>query len=69
MIVVYAQWHSEIMTVLQGDFEEELRRMSVCGSPDAAHRYELEVGGQGPIPRKEHELLRVRYFRRRARRS
>jgi hypothetical protein len=29
MIVVCAQWQSEIMTVLQGDFEEELRRMSV----------------------------------------
>jgi hypothetical protein len=29
MIVVCVQWQSEIMTVLQGDFEEELRRMSV----------------------------------------
>jgi len=29
MIVVCAQWQIEIMTVLQGDFEEELRRMSV----------------------------------------
>lgn len=29
MIVVCAQWQSELMTALQGDFEEELRRMSV----------------------------------------
>jgi len=29
MIVVCAQWQSEVMTVLQGDFEEELRRMSL----------------------------------------
>jgi len=29
MIMVYAQWQSEIMTVLQGDFEEEPRGVSV----------------------------------------
>jgi hypothetical protein len=27
MIVVWEQWQSEFMTVLLGDFEEELRRM------------------------------------------
>jgi hypothetical protein len=57
MIVVCAQWQSEVMAVLQGDFEEELRRMSVDrsfdrprlpdpytpgGSPDLAYRHELE---------------------------
>jgi hypothetical protein len=58
MIVVCAQWQSEVMTVLQGDFEEELRRMSVDrpvegpglrepytprGSPSRAYRHELEL--------------------------
>lgn len=53
MIAVYAQWQSEIMAALQGDFEEELRRISVdppfhrprrleanapSGAPDAALR-------------------------------
>jgi hypothetical protein len=57
MIVVCAQWQSEVMTVLQGDFEEELRRMSVdrpfyrprlrdpCtprGSADIAYRHESD---------------------------
>jgi hypothetical protein len=51
--MVSPQWQSEFMTVLQGDFEEELRRMSLdrgfgprklrdscvsCGAPDAARR-------------------------------
>jgi hypothetical protein len=80
MIVVYAQWHSEIMAVLQGDFEEELRCMSVDRGVDrrkprdssasyGAHRYELEVDGQRPVLPKVHELLRIRYFGRRVRRS
>jgi hypothetical protein len=58
MIVVCAQWQSEIMAVLQGDFEEELRRMSVDRSfdrpklpdplttresPSIAWRYEPEI--------------------------
>jgi len=58
MIVVCAQWQSEIMAVLQGDFEEELRRVSVDrafdrlqsrdpltprGSPRIAWRYESEL--------------------------
>jgi hypothetical protein len=58
MIVVCAQWQSEVMTVLQGDFEEELRRMSVDrafdrsksrdpwmprGSPNVVCRYEVEI--------------------------
>ncbi len=57
MIVVSAQWQSEVMTVLQGDFEEELRRMSVdrgidrpiprdpscSGWRNTALRYEIEL--------------------------
>jgi hypothetical protein len=57
MIVVSAQWQSEVMTVLQGDFEEELRRMSVdrgydrpiprdpssSGWHNSALRYEFEL--------------------------
>jgi hypothetical protein len=58
MIMVFTQWQSEIMTILQGDFEEELRRMSVNrafdhptlrdrpkpdGSPKLARRYEIEL--------------------------
>jgi hypothetical protein len=61
MIVVCAQWQSEIMTVLQGDFEEELRRMAVDRpfdrpklrdpsttreSPGIPWRYEPEIDEQ-----------------------
>jgi hypothetical protein len=41
MIVVCAQWQGEVMADLQGDFEEELRRMSVeraCHPPQSIDR-------------------------------
>jgi hypothetical protein len=45
MIMVCAQWQSEVMTILQGDFEEELRRMSVVRDFDPPRLPETRVPG------------------------
>jgi hypothetical protein len=68
MIVVCAQWQSELMTVRQGDFEEELRRMSLDRGFDS-RKLRDSCAPRGAIPPEEHQLLRRRYFGRSARRS
>jgi hypothetical protein len=68
MIVVCAQWQSELMTILQGDFEEELRRMSLDRGFDPRKLRDSCAPCEAILP-EEHELLRRRYFGRSARRS
>ena len=53
MIEVWAQWQSEFMTVLLGDFEEELRRMPKFRDFDSTNSARFPAAGN------EHEDIGV----------
>jgi hypothetical protein len=56
MIAVYAQWQREIMAALQGDFEEELQRMSIDRPIDRPRLLDAYAPSEAPNLAVRHGL-------------